>query len=98
MTLDDYIKNHNVMHYYVKYRIKTLGISEYRIKTLDIIKSDDVYIIENDKNSTESAILDEIKREIADKHKMLSIFLKPAEIEIIEYRPKSIPITADIIV
>lgn len=82
MTLNDYIKNRNVLHYLVK----------YKIKSLDVVTSSKIYVIECDKNSTESAILDEIKKEIAGKFKVFLI--KPEDVEILSY----IPIAPSIII
>lgn len=82
MTLDDYIKNHNVMHYYVK----------YRIKSLDVVTSSKVYVIECDKNDNEKAKLNEIKKEIAGKFKVFLV--KPEDVEILS----CIPIAPSIIV
>ena len=82
MTLNDYIKNRNVLHYLVK----------YRIKSLDVVTSSKVYVIECDKNDNEKAKLDEIKREIAGKFKVFLI--KPEDVEILS----CIPIAPSIIV
>ena len=82
MTLNDYVKNRNVLHYLVK----------YRIKSLDVVKSSKVYVIECDKNDNEKAKLDEIKREIAGKFKIFLV--KPEDVEILS----CIPITPSIMV
>ena len=82
MTLNDYVKNRNVLHYLVK----------YRIRSLDVVTSSKVYVIEHDKNDNEKAKLDEIKREIADKFKIFLV--KPEDVEILS----CIPIHPDIIV
>lgn len=81
MTLNDYVKNRNVLHYLVK----------YRIKSLDVVKSSKVYVIECDKNYTEEAKLYEIKKEIAGRFKVFLI--KPEDVEILS----CIPIPPDII-
>ena len=81
MTLNDYVKNCNVLHYLVK----------YRIKSLDVVKSSKVYVIECDKNDNEKAKLNEIKKEIAGKFKVFLI--KPEDVEILS----CIPIPPDII-
>lgn len=82
MTLNDYVKNRNVLHYLVK----------YRIKSLDVVTISKVYVIECDKNNNEKAKLDEIKREIAGKFKVFLI--KPEDVEILS----CIPIAPSIIV
>lgn len=82
MTLNDYIKNRNVLHYFVR----------YRIKSLDVVTSSKVYVIECDKNDTEETKLYEIKREIAGRFKVFLI--KPEDVEILSY----IPISPNIIV
>lgn len=82
MTLNDYVKNRNVLHYLVK----------YRIKSLDVVTSSKVYVIECDKNNNEKAKLNEIKREIAGKFKVFLV--KPEDVEILS----CIPIAPSIIV
>lgn len=82
MTLNDYVKNRNVLHYLVK----------YRIKSLDVVKNSKVYVIECDKNYTEEVKLYEIKKEIAGRFKVFLV--KPEDVEILSY----IPIPPDIIV
>ena len=81
MTLNDYVKNRNVLHYLVK----------YRIRSLDVVTSSTVYVIECDKNDNEKAKLDEIKKEIAGRYKVF--FVKPEDVEILS----CIPIPPDII-
>lgn len=82
MSLNNYMKNRNILHYLVK----------YRIKSLDVVTSSKVYVIEHDKNDTEEAKLDEIKREIAGRSKVF--FIKPEDVEILS----CIPIPPDIMV
>lgn len=75
MTLNDYVKNRNVLHYLVK----------YRIKSLDVVTSSKVYVIECDKNDNEKAKLNEIKKEIAGKFKVFLV--KPEDVEILSCIP-----------
>lgn len=82
MTLNDYVKNRNILHYFVKYRIKSLD---------NLVTSSTVYVIECDKNDNEKAKLDEIKKEIAGRYKVF--FVKPEDVEILS----CIPIPPDII-
>lgn len=81
MTLNDYVKNRNILHYLVKYRIEFLD---------DVVTSTTVHVIECDKNDNEKAKLDEIKREIAGRS---IFFVKPEDVEILS----CIPIPPDII-
>ena len=81
MTLNDYVKNRNILHYLVK----------YRIKSLDVVTSSKVYVIECDKNDTEEVKLYEIKKEIAGRFKVFLV--KPEDVEILS----CIPIPPDII-
>lgn len=82
MTLNDYVKNRNILHYLVKYRIEFLD---------DVVTSTTVHVIECDKNDNENAKLDEIKREIAGRYEIF--FVKPEDVEILS----CIPIPPDII-
>lgn len=75
MTLNNYVKNCNVLHYLVK----------YKIKSLDVVTSSTVYVIECDKNNTEETKLYEIKREIASRFKVFLV--KPEDIEILSCIP-----------
>lgn len=75
MTLNDYVKNRNILHYFVR----------YRIKSLDVVTSTTVHVIECDKNDNENAKLDEIKREIAGKFKVFLV--KPEDVEILSCIP-----------
>jgi len=82
VTLNDYVKNRNILHYLVKYRIKSLD---------DVVTSTTVHVIECDKNDTEEAKLYEIKKEIAGRSKVFLV--KPEDVEILS----CIPIPPDII-
>jgi delta-aminolevulinic acid dehydratase/porphobilinogen synthase len=82
VTLNDYAKTYNILHYLVKYRIKSLD---------DVVTISKVYVIECDKNDNEKAKLDEIKKDIAEGSKIFLV--KPEDVEILS----CIPIPPDII-